>query len=250
MTGSHINKVYTHEDEQPVIADLLSQEDQDYDDRHDQQLMTHEHDTCQGHHNPSNQQSNTSVDYKLATSKDESFPPEAMKNGDITDIMDELGTMKRPPNLLESSISESTLHRISRKVMKQAIEDKKVELKQSGTKIPAKDVDILRLIDTLDLYGLINDSINKYNDCNTIQGFINNMIGNTNTATGVKNNYKTTTISKSGKSKPVVIHENNNGAMKLADTGLKSKNTFGAHLVEEKEEWFYKWADKYDMWND
>ena len=69
-------------------------------------------------------------------------------------------------------IPESTLTSISKKVMKEAVEDKKVELKQSGTKIPAKYVDILRLIDTLDLYGLINDGINKYNDRNTKQGFI------------------------------------------------------------------------------
>ena len=59
--------------------------------------MTYEHDTGRGHHNPSDLQSNISVDYKLATSKDESFSPEAMKNGDITDIMDELATMRRPP---------------------------------------------------------------------------------------------------------------------------------------------------------
>ena len=83
-----------------------------------------------------------------------------MKNGDITDIMDELTTMKQPPNLLGSSIPESTLHRISKEVMKEAVEDKKVELKQSGKEIPAKDVDILRLIDTSYLYGLINDGIN------------------------------------------------------------------------------------------
>ena len=90
------------------------------------------------------------MDYKLATGKDESFLPEAMKNGDIIDIMDELGTMKRPPNSLGSSIPESTLYRISKKVMKEAVEEKKVELKQYGTKIPAKDVDILCLIDTSD----------------------------------------------------------------------------------------------------
>ena len=75
-----------------------------------------------------------------------------------------------------------------------------MELKQSGTKITAEVVDILRLIDTSDLYGLINDGINKYNDCNTVQGFINDiMVGNTNTATVVENDNKTTTVSKSGK---------------------------------------------------
>ena len=35
--------------------------------------------------------------------------------------------------------------------------------------------------------------------------------------------------------------------MKLANTGLKSNNTLGARIVEEKERWFYEWADKYDV---
>ena len=69
--------------------------------------------------------------------------------------------MKRPPNPFGSSIPESTLQRISKKTMKEVVEYKKVELKQSSTKIPAKDVDFLRLINTSDLYGLINDRINK-----------------------------------------------------------------------------------------
>ena len=107
-----------------------------------------------------------------------------------------------------------------------------MELKQPGKVIPAKDVDILRLIDTSYLYGLINDGINKYNDRNTIQGFINNMVGNTNTATVVKNSNNMTMVSKSGKAKPIVVHENNNGAMKLTETGMKSNNTLGAHIVD------------------
>ena len=44
--------------------------------------------------------------------------------------------------------------------MKEAVENKKVELKQSSTKTQANYVDVLRLIDTSDLYGLINDNIN------------------------------------------------------------------------------------------
>ena len=58
-----------------------------------------------------------------------------------------------------------------------------------------------------------------------------------------------TTSSKSKKAEPVVVHESNNGAMKLAETGMESNNTLGAHIVEEKEGWFYGWADKYDVWN-
>ena len=62
-------------------------------------------------------------------------------------------------------------------VMKEAVEDKKGKLMQLGKKIPAKDVDVLCLIDTSDLYGLINNGINKYNDHNTVQGFINDTYG-------------------------------------------------------------------------
>ena len=92
--------------------------------------MTHKHDTDtdRGHHNPSNPQSTTSVDCKLATGKDESFSSETMKNEDTTDIMDELAATMRPLNQLRSLIPESTLHRISKMVMKEAVEDKKVDL--------------------------------------------------------------------------------------------------------------------------
>ena len=129
-----------------------------------------------------------------------------MKNEDITAIMDKLTTVERPLDPLGSSNPKSTLYWISKEVMKEAVEDKKTELKQSGKEIPAKDVDILRLIDTSYLYGLINDGINKYNDSNTTQGFINSMFDNTNTGTIVENNDKTTTSNKSKKAEPVVAH--------------------------------------------
>ena len=85
MVGSHITEFHTHEDEQPVIADLLSQEDQDFDNR---QLMALKHDTGRGYHNPSDPQPTTSVDCKLVTHKDESISFETMNNEDTTDIMD------------------------------------------------------------------------------------------------------------------------------------------------------------------
>ena len=89
-------------------------------------------------------------------------------------------------------------------------------------------------------------------DCNTVQGFVNDMVSetsNTDIPTVVKDNNKKTVANKLGKAKPVVIHVNNNSNMKLGNTGLKFSNTFGAHIVEEKEERFYEWADKYDVWN-
>ena len=160
--------------------------------------------------------------------------------------MDEFATMKQLPNQLESLIPKSILQRISKKVTKEAVEDKKIELKQPGTKIPAKDIDVLRLIDTSDLYGLINDGINKYNDRNTVHSFINDMVGNTD----VEGNNKATAASKLGKTKPVVVHENNHGNKKLANTGLESNNTLDVHIMKEKEGWFYGLADQYDVLND
>ena len=71
-----------------------------------------------------------------------------------------------------------------------------------------------------------------------VEGFINDKVSKTShidAPTMVKDNIKTTTVSKFGKAKPVVVHENNNGAMILADTGLKSNNTLGAHIVEENK---------------
>ena len=117
--------------------------------------------------------------------KDELFSTKAMENEDITAIMDKLTTVERPFDPLGSSNPKSTIYWISKEVMKEAMENKKAELKQSGKEIPAKDVDILWLIDTSYLYGLINDGINKYNNSNTTQGFINNVFVNTNTTTVV-----------------------------------------------------------------
>ena len=129
MTGRHITEFHTHKDKQPAIADLLCQEDQKYDDQHNQQLTTHEHNTRRGYHNSSNSPSNTSVDHKLVMCKYEPFSIEAMKNEDITTIMDELTTVKLPLNPLGSSNHKSTLYWISQEVIKEAVENKKAELK-------------------------------------------------------------------------------------------------------------------------
>ena len=130
--------------------------------------MESKHDTFQGHHNPNNPQSTTFVDCELVTGKDKLFSSGTIKNEDTTDIMDELASMIQPPNQLRSSMPESTLHRISKMVMKEAVEDKKMKLIQSGKKIPDSDVDVLDLIDTSNSYELINDGINKYNDRDTV----------------------------------------------------------------------------------
>ena len=163
--------------------------------------------------------------------------------------MDELAVIKRPSNSLGSSILGSTLQRILKRVMKEVVEDKKVELRKSGTKIPAIDVDVLCLIDTSYLYGMINNGINRYHhDCNTVQGFTNDMVGNADAPTVVEGIHKATMVSKLVIAIPVVVHENNHGNTKLTDTELESNNTLGANIMK-KEGWFYEWADMYDEWN-
>ena len=43
-------------------------------------------------------------------------------------------------------------------------------------------------------------------------------------------------------------NKNNHDNTNLAD-GLKSNTTLGAHILEEKEGWFYGLVDTYDTWN-
>ena len=57
---------------------------------------------------------------------------------------------------------ESTLHQISKMIMKEAVEDKKMELTQADMKIPDNDADVLSLFNTLKLYRLINDGIKQF----------------------------------------------------------------------------------------
>ena len=153
---------------------------------------------------------NTSELYGLINDGIKQFSSKSLKNEDITAIMKELKPVERPHDPLGSSNPKSALHWVSKEVTKQAVEDKKAELRQSGMQIPAKDIDILHLIDTSYLYGLINDGINAYNDSHTTQ--ITSIFDNTNTATVVDTNNKTTTNNKASKTKPVVLHENNNGS--------------------------------------
>ena len=93
MTGIHITKFHTLNDKQIVLADILSQVDQNFNNWHDQQLMASKHDTDYEHHNPSDLQSNTSDDRKLITHKDKSIPSVTMQDKYHTDIMDELVAM-------------------------------------------------------------------------------------------------------------------------------------------------------------
>ena len=62
----------------------------------------------------------------------------------------------------------------------QQINKNLLELIQSGKKIPENDVDVLDPIDTSDLYGMINDGINKHYQRDKAQKVTNNMVNITN----------------------------------------------------------------------
>ena len=161
---------------------------------------------------------------------------------------------------------ESTLHEISKMVMKEAVEDKKMDLMRSGTKIPENNVYVLDLINTLQLYGSINNGINKYNHRNTVQGITNDMVNNTNSPTMVHNSNKVTYTEqyeindlnddlrhlRCGLGDNINDDDNKNSHdnINLVNNRLKSNNIIGAHIMEEKEGRFYEWADTYDEWND
>ena len=178
MVGGHITRFHTQENKQPIITELLtkvlnasgadvnllSQENQNYDNQHDQHLMTCKHDAGRGQHNQSDPQSTKPVDYKIATCKDESSSSDAVKSEGVAKIMED--TLKMAEKFINAMV-----------------------LKTSHIDAPAV----------------------------------------------VKDNDKTTVVNKLGKDKPVVVHENNNDAMKLGDNVLKSSNTLIAYIVEEKE---------------
>ena len=93
MTGSHITEFHTPKDEEIVLDDLLGQVNQDFNNQHNQQLMAPKYDTDHENHNPSNPPSNSLVDCKLITPKNESIPSVAIQDQDYTDIIDELSTI-------------------------------------------------------------------------------------------------------------------------------------------------------------
>ena len=150
-------------------------------------------------------------------------------------------------------------------VMKEAVEDKKMELMRSGTKIAENDVDVLDLINTSQLYWLINDDINKYNHCNTVQGFINDMVDNIIPTMAHNSNKATYTEQDEindlnedlrhlhyglGDNINDDDNEDSRDNTNIADNGLKFNNTIAAHIVEEKEgmilwmSWHIWWVEQ------
>ena len=102
----------------------------------------------------------------------------------------------------------------------------------------------------------MNGGINKYNHCNTVQGFTNDMVGNANIPTMVHNSNKVTyrEQDKINDLNEDIRHlryrlrdnindddnKNSHDNTNLANNGLKPNNTIDAHIVEEKGGWFYE----------
>ena len=47
--------------------------------------------------------------------------------------------------------------------------------------------------------------------------------------------------------KPTDVDKNNNNSVERANTVLEPNNILGARILEKKEEWFYQWANNYDV---
>ena len=118
-------------------------------------------------------------------------------------------------------------------------------------KILENNVDVLDLINTSDLCGLINEGINKYNHRNKVQGVTNDMVGNTNVPTTVHSSNKATfteqeEINDLNRILPHLQPDlkgnmDNNDYVSHDETipvknVSKPNNTIGAHIVEGKEE--------------
>ena len=125
-------------------------------------------------------------------------------------------------------------------------------------------MDVLYLIDTLDLHGLINEDINKYYHRNMTQGVTNDMVGITNVPTSVDSNNKATYAEQEenddlNEELLHLRHElrdnmDNNDCVSHDETipvkiVLKPNNTIDAYIVEGKEELLYDWVGTYDGWN-
>ena len=85
---------------------LISKENQDYDNQHDQKPMTCKHEADWGYHNRSNPQSTKSADCKLPTPKDEPCSSNTLGNRDTTEVMGKILDMVE--QIISDMLSESS----------------------------------------------------------------------------------------------------------------------------------------------
>ena len=94
-----------------------------------------------------------------------------------------------PTSQSKPPMFETSLYWILKIVMKEIVRDKMLELIQSSKKIPENNVDVLDLIDTSDLYRMINEGINKHYQRDKAQKVTNDMVNITNVSTIAHSNY-------------------------------------------------------------
>ena len=123
-------------------------------------------------------------------------------------INDMVGNTDVPTSQLKPTMLEPTLHRISKIVMKEAFRDKMLELIQSGKKIPENDVNVLDLINTSDLYKMINEGINKSYQRDAAQRVTNDMVNITNVST-TAHSYNKATYAGQEKINDLTVRVNN-----------------------------------------
>ena len=87
---------------------------------------------------------------------------------------------------------------------------------------------------------------------NIVEGLISDMLPKSSYLQGstiVKDNNETTNGNEMGDLQPTAVDKNNKDSFERANTVLEADNILGAHVLEEKQEWFYQWADNYDVRN-
>ena len=183
-------------------------------------------------------------------------------------INDMVGSTDVPTSQSKPPMLEPALHRISKIIMKETVRDNMLELIQSCKKIPENDVDVIDLINTSDLYGKINEGINKHYQRDSAQRITNDMVNITNVSTTTHNNNEATytgqeeiidlKVGANNLNKEVrhlqhelrgnmdddeyVSHDETIPIKNL----LEPNNTIGAHIVEGNEDSFNDWIDTYD----
>ena len=83
-----------------------------------------------------------------------------------------------------------------------------------------------------------------------VKGFINDMLPKSNclqAPTIIEDSNETTYKNEIGNLDPTAVDNNNNNSVERANIVLKANNILGAHVMEEKEKWFYQCADNYDV---
>ena len=85
---------------------------------------------------------------------------------------------------------------------------------------------------------------------NMVEGFINDMLPKSSylqVPTIVKDSNETTNRNETEDFNPTAIDKNNNNSVERANTVWEANNILGAHVLEEKKEWFYQCANNYDV---